>query len=109
MCRDESRTPRANALVPPGTGAIVSDAESPRSVYVSVYVLSANTANCTRELRQTETRNLWFGCMLPELWGFPARLWIRRVLVRAQEGQFNIRRRLSLAQAASLRFRGFHA
>jgi hypothetical protein len=53
--------------------------------------------------------NLRFDCKLPEFRASQAWLWIRRALVRAQEGQFNIRRRLSLAQAASLRFREFHA
>jgi len=57
------------------------------SVYVFVYVTPATTGNVHRKLRQTETRNLWFGVNLPELWVLQARLWIRRVLVRPQEGQ----------------------
>ena len=69
--------------------AMLMPSDGMESVYVSVYVANAKTGDVHRKLRQTETRNLWFGVNLPELWGFPARLWIRRVLVRAQEGQLS--------------------
>jgi hypothetical protein len=61
------------------------------------------------QLRQTGSRNLWFGCNWPELCALQARLWIRRVLVRAQEGQLNVWRCLGLVSGAAVVFVVVHA
>ena len=38
------------------------------SVYDFVYVAPAKAGDRQNKLRQTETRNMWFGYNLPELW-----------------------------------------
>jgi hypothetical protein len=53
--------------------------------------------------------NSRFDCKLPEFRAFPACLWIRRVLVRAQEGQLNVWRCLGLVSGAAVVFVVVHA
>jgi hypothetical protein len=84
------------------TVALVALTPIVASVYDFVYVAHATARTVRNKLRQTESRNLWFGCNLPELGGFPARLWIRSVLVRAQEGQLDVWRCLGLVSGGAV-------
>jgi hypothetical protein len=71
------------------TGAELTPGAALVTVYVSVYVSLANTGAPRRKRRQVDTHNLVLCKSLPDTARAIAWLWIRRVLVRAQEGQLS--------------------